>query len=55
MFFKEAFKMTDMINKFNAGMDIINSMSVNKVAGLRKGMEAIDLAKIFGKRGVTCG
>ncbi|MFQ6745028.1 MAG: hypothetical protein ACLRFN_03585 [Alphaproteobacteria bacterium] len=47
--------MTDMITKFNTGMENVNSMSMNKAANLKKGMETIDLAKIFGKRGVTCG
>lgn len=55
MFLKEAFEMTDMVSKFNTGMENVNSMSINKAASLRKGLEAIDLAKIFGKRGVTCG
>ena len=58
MFLKEAFEMTDMVSKFNTGMENVNAMSVasmTKAACLKKGLEAVDLAKIFGKRGITCG
>ena len=50
--------MTDFVNKFNTGMENINAMSMNpmtKASCLKKGMEAVDLATIFGKRGITCG
>ena len=47
--------MTDMVSKFNIGVENLNSLSANRIANLKKGMETIDLAKIFGKRGVTCG
>ena len=58
MFLKEAFERTDFVNKFNTGMENINAMSMNpmtKASCLKKGMEAVDLATIFGKRGITCG
>jgi hypothetical protein len=48
--------MTDMVNKYNTGIENLNAMPGNvNMTGLRKGLQAVDLAKIFGKRGVTCG
>lgn len=52
---KEAFEMTDMTNKFIAGVENLGAMSMTKASAPKKILEPIDLAKIFGKRGVTCG
>lgn len=53
MFLKEAFKMTDTINKFNAGIETLQRG--NKVSGFKRGATAINLAEIFQARGITFG
>lgn len=53
MFFKRAFEMTDMIDKFNVGIEALQQGV--KAQGYRKGAEAVNLAAIFQARGITFG
>ncbi|MBD5400835.1 hypothetical protein HDR61_03785 [bacterium] len=50
---KEAFKMTDKVNGFSKAMDTMGTMQ--RVAGYRRGMAAVNLADAFGRRGITFG
>ncbi|MBQ8293776.1 MAG: hypothetical protein IJX89_00095 [Alphaproteobacteria bacterium] len=45
--------MTNMTNIFNAGIEALQQGA--KVHGFKKGAEAINLAAIFQKRGITFG
>jgi len=53
MFLKEALKMTDMINKFNAAGEQLQNRT--NAAGYRKGIAAVNLAAAFQARGVVFG
>lgn len=50
---KRAFEMTDMIDKFNVGIEALQQGA--KAHGYRKGAEAVNLAAIFQARGITFG
>ncbi|MBP3340862.1 MAG: hypothetical protein IKW09_00385 [Alphaproteobacteria bacterium] len=50
---KEAFEMTDMVSKFNVGIDSLQQGG--KAHGFKKGAEAVNLAAIFQARGITFG
>ena len=52
MFLKRAFEMTDMIDKFNVGIEALQGP---KAHVYRKGAEAVNLAAIFKERGITFG
>ena len=48
---KRAFEMTDMIEKFNVGVEALQQGA--RAHGYRKGAEAVNLAEIFRERGIT--
>lgn len=45
--------MTDKVNGFSKAMDTMGTMQ--RVAGYRRGMAAVNLADAFGRRGITFG